>query len=197
MQCAVIDTCMHAPQVLWTWYACVMVVFNIAKGAALAITRIVYMILLNFCQFSIVDKTVFPQGTEGMDPAYASFIGTVHYACKYRNPIVTSLFLRFFEEREAAQVHTTIDTDERGLEEVGDTPSSRNGNGNRNERAVSRGSQDSGCIMSHGPNPNRVLSSMVWDQSGSSTPHPHGLPRPSYHLSPRLTATVPTQGDWQ
>ena len=36
--------------VLWTWYATVMIAFNLAKAAALATTRIAFMILLNICQ---------------------------------------------------------------------------------------------------------------------------------------------------
>ena len=58
----------------WTWYAIVMLLFNLAKGAALAASRIVYMIFLNFGQFAIIDKTSFPAGTEGMDPAYSGCV---------------------------------------------------------------------------------------------------------------------------
>ncbi len=155
---------MHTLQVFWTWYACVMLVFNIAKGAALAVTRIVYMVLLNFCQFAIVDKTVFPLGTEGMDPAYASFVGTVHFASKYRHPIVTSLFLSFFAERDAAQPHSTSDTDERALEEIGLASHSRDGN----ERASARETQDSGRVMSL--KTDIMVCNMVCHQSGMLKP---------------------------
>ena len=155
---------MHTLQVFWTWYACVMLVFNITKGAALAVTRIVYMVLLNFCQFAIVDKTVFPLGTEGMDPAYASFVGTVHFASKYRHPIVTSLFLSFFAERDAAQPHSTSDTDERALEEIGLASHSRDGN----ERASARETQDSGRVMSL--KTDIMVCNMVCHQSGMLKP---------------------------
>ena len=79
--------------VLWTWYASVMITFNLAKAAALAATRIMFMNVLNLCQFAIIDSTVFPPGREGMDPAYSSFAALVNFTSKYRNPILTSLFV--------------------------------------------------------------------------------------------------------
>ena len=102
------DELMHP--VTWTWYATIMLLFNIAKGAALAATRIAYMICLNLCQFAIVDKTSFPQGTEGMDPAYSSFVGMVFFAVKYRNPVLLSLSSRHeskTERQHASQAHAT------------------------------------------------------------------------------------------
>ena len=170
----------HIPQILWTWYACFMLVFNIAKGAALAVTRIVYMVLLNLCQFAIVDKTVFPQGTEGMDPAYSSFMGTVHFACKYRHPIVTSLFLRFLEEQAEAQVHSTSDTDERALEEIGLASGPRDGN----KRATARDSQDTGRVMSLSSD--MMVSNLFFRQSGTLNP-PSLTAVPSHPI-----ATLPT-----
>ena len=82
-----------------TWYTVVMLLFNLAKGVALAATRIVYMVFLNFAQFAIIDKTTFPSGMHGMDPAYASFVALVHFTCKYRNPIMLSLFSQHLTER--------------------------------------------------------------------------------------------------
>ena len=43
--------------VMWTWYAVLMLLFNLAKGAALATTRILYMVVLNFVRFGILDTT--------------------------------------------------------------------------------------------------------------------------------------------
>jgi hypothetical protein len=175
---------MNTTQILWTWYACVMLVFNIAKGAALAVTRIAYMVLLNLCQVAIVDKTVFPAGTEGMDPAYASFMGTVHFASKYRHPILTSLFLRFFEERAAAQAHTASDTDERALEEIG--LACHLGDGN--ERAAPRESQNVGHAMSL--RSDMLVSNMVWRESGTlSSLSLTAIPSPDRDPAPPLLPT--------
>ena len=109
------DELMHP--VTWTWYATIMLLFNIAKGAALAATRIAYMICLNLCQFAIVDKTSFPQGTEGMDPAYSSFVGMVFFAVKYRNPVLLSLAARHrskTERQHGSQAHASARGGERG-----------------------------------------------------------------------------------
>jgi hypothetical protein len=80
--------------VLWTWYAVVMLLFNLAKGAALATTRIIMMVFLNCIRFAILDETSFPSGFEGMDPGYSAFIASVYHCNKYRHPILTSLFIR-------------------------------------------------------------------------------------------------------
>jgi len=81
-------------------YAIILLLFNIAKGAVMAATRIIYMICLNLCQFAILDKTTFPQGTEGLDPAYSSFVGMVFFAVKYRHPVITSLLVRHEEQQQ-------------------------------------------------------------------------------------------------
>jgi len=80
--------------VLWTWYAVVMLLFNLAKGAALATTRIIAMLFLNCMRVAVLDETSFPAGAEGKDPAFSAFVATVSHANKYRHPIITSLFLR-------------------------------------------------------------------------------------------------------
>ena len=129
--------------VCWTWYAITMLLFNLAKGAALATSRIIYMIFLNFCQvrpcreqlcsdasatfdgeieqtqFAILDKTTFPKGTEGMDPAFSSYVALVHFTCKYRSPFTTSLFSRHLcqlkrkEEEEIQAEHPGQQVDSR------------------------------------------------------------------------------------
>jgi len=86
----------------WSWYAVIMLLFNLAKGAALAASRILYMQVMNFCQFAIIDKTTFPTGYEGMDPAYSSFVSLVYFTSKYRNPLITSLCVRFQELKPSA-----------------------------------------------------------------------------------------------
>jgi len=86
-------------------YAIILLLFNIAKGAVMAATRIIYMICLNLCQFAILDKTTFPQGTEGLDPAYSSFVGMVFFAVKYRHPVITSLLVRHKPQQHDAQQH--------------------------------------------------------------------------------------------
>jgi hypothetical protein len=52
--------------IMWTWYATIMLLFNLAKGAALSTTRIMYLVVLNVCQFAIIDKSHFPEGFQGM-----------------------------------------------------------------------------------------------------------------------------------
>ena len=39
-------------RVLFTWYAVIMLLFNLIKGAALATTRIILMVLLNVSRFA-------------------------------------------------------------------------------------------------------------------------------------------------
>jgi len=80
--------------ILWTWYVTIMLLFNLAKAAALSTMRIIYMILLNICQFAIIDQSHFPEGFQGMDPAYSSFVALVYFTCKYRHPVIYSLYLR-------------------------------------------------------------------------------------------------------
>ena len=70
--------------VFWSWFAVMMLVFNILKGAVLAAMRVVYVLGFNFIQAGILDITVFPEGTEAMDPAYASFASMVYFNSKYR-----------------------------------------------------------------------------------------------------------------
>jgi hypothetical protein len=82
----------------WSWYAVIMLLFNLAKGAALAASRILYMLFLNFCQFAIIDKTSFPTGYESMDPGYSSFLSLVYFTSKYRNPLITTLIMRHVEQ---------------------------------------------------------------------------------------------------
>jgi len=75
------------------------------------------MICLNLCQFAIVDKTPFPQGTEDMDPAYSSFVGMVFFAVKYRNPVLLSLAALHktkTERQHASQAHASAQGGERG-----------------------------------------------------------------------------------
>jgi hypothetical protein len=52
--------------IMWTWYATIMLLFNLAKGAALSTTRIMYLVVLNVCQFAIIDTSHFPEGFQGM-----------------------------------------------------------------------------------------------------------------------------------
>jgi len=77
-----------------------MLLFNLAKGAVLSASRILYMLFLNFCQFAIIDKTSFPTGYESMDPGYSSFLSLVYFTSKYRNPLITTLIMRHAEDLE-------------------------------------------------------------------------------------------------
>jgi len=119
------DEMMHP--VLWTWYAVLMLLYNLAKGAALATTRIITMIFLNCIRFAVLDETSFPSGFQGMDPAYSAFVATLYHCNKYRNPILTSLFLRHMEnaenvererERERALSGTTVHVEKKKQEET-------------------------------------------------------------------------------
>ena len=80
--------------VLFTWYAVIMLLFNLIKGAALATTRIILMVLLNVSRFAVLDQTSFPSGFEGKDAAYSAFVATAWNSNKYRHPIFTSLCVR-------------------------------------------------------------------------------------------------------
>jgi hypothetical protein len=80
--------------VLFTWYAVIMLLFNLIQGAALATTRIIQMVMLNVSRFAVLDQTSFPPGFEGNDYAYSAFVATVWNSNKYRHPIFTSLCVR-------------------------------------------------------------------------------------------------------
>jgi hypothetical protein len=80
--------------VLFTWYAVVMLLMNLIKGAALATTRIILMVILNVGRFAVLDQSTFPSGFEGHDHAYSAFVATVWNSNKYRHPIFTSLCVR-------------------------------------------------------------------------------------------------------
>jgi hypothetical protein len=80
--------------VLFTWYAVIMLLFNLIQGAALATTRIIQMVILNVSRFAVLDQTSFPPGFEGSDYAYSAFVATVWNSNKYRHPIFTSLCVR-------------------------------------------------------------------------------------------------------
>jgi hypothetical protein len=80
--------------VLFTWYTVIMLLFNLIKGAALATTRIILMVILNVSRFAVLDQTSFPSGFEGQDYAYSAFVATVWNSNKYRHPIFTSLCVR-------------------------------------------------------------------------------------------------------
>jgi hypothetical protein len=94
--------------VLWTWYAVVMLLFNLAKGAALATSRVIMMVVLNCIRFAILDETSFPSGFQGMDPGYSAFVASVYHCNKYRHPILTSLFIRHVTKlKEKMEEETT------------------------------------------------------------------------------------------
>jgi len=104
--------------VLWTWYAVFMLLFNLAKGAGLAATRIITMLFLNCLGFAVLDETSFPTGMEGFDPAFSAFVATVHANNKYRHPIIMSLFLRHMTELKARFENTDKkERDESGVAE--------------------------------------------------------------------------------
>jgi hypothetical protein len=72
-----------ADPVLWTWYSTYFLTFNLVKGVLDGIWRMVKMVFWIVIQIAIIDRSNFPEGKEGGDPAFVSFFQTLnfHHRC--------------------------------------------------------------------------------------------------------------------